>query len=153
MMVWIRICSILIANWLLRIIKKIGFDSDTLERIEWIDICWSLFTFVNPLFNRKIIQYNHRYWNRILTSPYWEGIDHCIEKIEEKWIITTMKLEWINPIELDWKSSWIRHSINPAVYPSIICSIDNQWVTNHGFINLIIIIESNRMCLIIDSCS
>ena len=52
MMVWTRICSILIANWLLRIIKKIGFDSDTMEWFEWIDICWWLFTFVNPLINR-----------------------------------------------------------------------------------------------------
>ena len=52
MVVWTRICSILIANWLLRIIKKIGFDSDTTKWFEWIDICWWLFTFVNPLFNR-----------------------------------------------------------------------------------------------------
>ena len=52
MTVWIRICSLLIANWLLRIIKKIGFDSDTMEWFKWIDICWWLFTFVNPLFNR-----------------------------------------------------------------------------------------------------
>ena len=27
--------------------------------------------------------------------PYLIGIDHCIEKIEENWIITEMKLEWI----------------------------------------------------------
>ena len=52
MMVWTRICSILIADWLLRIIKKIGFDSGTMEWFEWIDICWCLFTFVNPLINR-----------------------------------------------------------------------------------------------------
>ena len=52
MMVWTRICLILIAHWLLRIIKKIGFDSGTMEWIKWIDICWSLFTFVNPLINR-----------------------------------------------------------------------------------------------------
>ena len=51
MMVWTRICSILIGNWLLRIIKKIGFDNDTMEWFESIDIWW-LFTFVNPMFNR-----------------------------------------------------------------------------------------------------
>ena len=51
-MVWNRICSIVIANWLLRIIKKIGFDSGTMEWFEWIDICWWSFTFVNPLINR-----------------------------------------------------------------------------------------------------
>ena len=38
--------------------------------------------------------------------------------MEENWIITAMKLEWINPIELEWKSSWIRHSINPAINQS-----------------------------------
>ena len=47
--------------------------------------------------------------------PYRIGIDHCIEKMEEKWIITVMKLEWINPIELEWKSSWIHHSVNPSI--------------------------------------
>ena len=83
------------------------------------------------------MQYNHWDWNRILILPYRIGIDHSIEMMEEKWKITAMKLEWINPIDLEWKSSWIRHSINPAVYPSIICSIVNQWVSNHGFINLI----------------
>ena len=42
-MVWIGLnedCSIMITNWLLRIIKKIGFDSDTVEWFEWIDIWW-----------------------------------------------------------------------------------------------------------------
>ena len=42
-MVWIGLnqdCSILIANWLLRTVKKIGFDSDTMEWFEWIDIWW-----------------------------------------------------------------------------------------------------------------
>ena len=52
MMVWSMICSILIANWLLRKIKKIGFDSDTMEWIKWIDICRWLFPFVNPLIIR-----------------------------------------------------------------------------------------------------
>ena len=38
--------------------------------------------------------------------------------MEENWIITAMKLEWINPIELEWKSSWIHHSVNPAINQS-----------------------------------
>ena len=46
-----RICSILIANWLLRIMRKNESHSNTVEWLESIDI-WSLPTFVNPLINR-----------------------------------------------------------------------------------------------------
>ena len=54
------------------------------------------------------------------------------------------------------RSNWIQNRVRfiiKSIQLSIICSVVYQSVTNHGFINLIIIVETNRMCLIPDSCS
>ena len=49
-MAWIALnedCLIMIVNWLLRTVKKIGFDSDTMEWFEWIDIWWLFYLWIH----------------------------------------------------------------------------------------------------------
>ena len=91
------------------------------------------------------MQYNHWYWIRILILPHWIGIDHCMQIMKENWLITAKKLEWI---ESDWLGLEIKldSPFNQSCNLSIICSIVNQWVTNHEFIRLIKI-ESSFMCV------
>ena len=98
------------------------------------------------------MQYHHWYWFRILILTYWIGINHCIEKIDKE-LINKCNETRMDRIRQNWIQNRVRFIIK-SIHQSINYSlVVYQSVTNHGFINLIIIVESNRMCLIPDSCS